>query len=284
MDLIITYGPESAERISKKGINAVPVGNLLFNDWFRDEISEENVNIIKRRLLPEKQTILYMPTWGSDSSIDTFSEEIFSLVDEYNVIVKLHHSTFTGEANRLCKCLSFPEIIVPGDYYDPLPLYKVSDIVITDGVSGAAFDALLLDKPILTIGSSMENYGIEMNPGLSKILKSIPFIDGPTKLRESLEKIDKQSFILDQDIKYSLFFHQDGKAGERAAETIMDDKKYPHIPTVEKYDRALERASDPKQRKFIQNRKNDFLQRYYPDRIRDPSFVSRVYRRFFKNN
>lgn len=69
---------------------------------------------------------------------------------------------------------------------------KETDFLQYLGVSGATFDALLLDKPILTVGSSIENYGIdgiEMKPGLCNILDLIPFIDDPTKLRDSLKKI-----------------------------------------------------------------------------------------------
>lgn len=282
MDLIITYGPESAQRISEKGLNTIHVGNILFDDWFRSEINEEDINMLRRRLDPQKKTILYLPTWDKDSSIDSFIEEISLLKDEYNVIVKLHHCTFSGEANRLCRYLSFPEIIVLGDYFDSLPLYKVSDIVITDGISGATFDALSMDKKILTIGSSILNYGMEMKQDLFNILKRVPFVEDPKKIREYLKKIVKENFLLDQGIKDLLFFPQDGKAGKRAAEAILDEKKYPSIPTLEKYNRAMRYISDPIQRQIVQEKRDYFIKKYYPGQIEKTTLVSKIYHWFFR--
>lgn len=139
---------------------------------------------------------------------------------------------------------------------------KETDFLQYLGVSGATFDALLLDKPILTVGSSIENYGIdgiEMKPGLCNILDLIPFIDDPTKLRDSLKKIAQESFVLDQNIKYSLFFHQDGQCGKRTAEAILDEKKYPATPTFEKYEKAIKIIENSKMRKILIERKNYFL-------------------------
>ena len=283
MDLIVTFGKESAERISKKKIKAVPAGNPLFDDWHNDKVDEKQILYINNKLDSSKKTLLYLPTWGEDSSIDRFFGAVASLTDTYNVITKLHHGTFYGEANRLCKCLSYPEVIILADYFDVLPLYKVSDIVITDGISGATFDALSIDKSILTVGSSVKDYGMESTVNRkNSILEKIPFVDNPSNLRETLEKIAEISIVLDEETKKALFSCRDGKAGKRIAEIILDEEQYSASTMLEKYDRALEYISDSKVKGPIQGGKNQFLRRYYPGKTKKRNLLSRAFRRLLK--
>lgn len=283
MDLVLTYGPSSANRFLDVGIPSQPIGNPIFDGWFNNEYESEDYEYIKTRI-EDKPTILYLPTADKFSRIEKFIGSIISLAKKYNIVIKLHHSTFIGESNRLIRLLSQRELIVLGDYIDPLAVYKIADIILTEN-SGAIYDALLLEKPVIILDASLGTDGHDIydeRDSNNVVQKSeiVPSTDNPKEL-ECLVKdnIGKRPYLND-GLRQSLFFKTDGCAGKRAAEFIMNNKEYPAIPALEKYDRVLEYISDPKQRYIIQKEKNRFLQCYYPDQIKKPSLLSKIFRRF----
>lgn len=285
MDLVLTYGPNSEYRFKENGIMAMPIGNPIFDDWFNKDISEYESRYIERRL-DDKPTILYLPTWSRFSGVERFLDSIISLFNDFNVIVKLHHITFNGEANRLCKLLSCPELIVLGDYIDPQILYKLADIVLVDN-SGAIYDALLLKKPVIILGASLGADGDKIYDERDRtysVEKSdiIPSTNQPEELKALIENNIGKSPKLEENFRYSMFFSTDGKAGKRAVDIIINDKKFPAIPTLEKYNTAIKNVPSSKDIQIIEDRKKDYLKRYYPEQINKPSLASRIYRRFFK--
>jgi len=266
MDLILTYGNNSAKRFLTMGLQAEPVGNPIFDDWFNDSIGVDDIEYLKRKL-DDKQTILYLPTSTKFSSFEKFIDTIITLSGKYNIIVKFHHATFNGEANRLCRALSHPELIVLGDYFDPQPLYKLADIVLVEN-SGAVYDALLLKKPVIMLGASLGNNGYDIydeRDSNNKIQKFeiVPSTNNPKELANLVkDNLDKISFLNDS-LSRSLFFKTDGRAGRRAAEAILDDKKYPAIPVLKKYERAIKNAPDEETKEFIINKRNYFVNKYH---------------------
>lgn len=287
VDLVLTYGPESVDRFKERGLDAIAVGNPLFDYWYSDQIDELSLELIESKLVKDAPTILYLPTNNYQSSIDRFSDTIISLGRKYNVIVKLHHVTFGGEANRLCKFVSHPEIVTLGDFFDPLVLYKVADIILTD-VSGALFDSLLAKKPVVMLGNSIVKYKVDIldperagNP--VERAGIFPYTENPDDVEKLIKKALQQKVSVSKKLLYSLFYKRDGQAGKRAADAIINNKKYPLVLTTEKYNRAIERASDSKQRKTILELKNHFLRYNYPEQTKKPSLISRIYRHFLKN-
>ena len=282
-DIILTYGTDSAGRYNNEGLKAQPVGNPTFDEWFSNAINKDDIKLIKKRLDSNKSTILYLPTHSSYSSIGKYLNSIMSLSNDYNIIIKLHHLTFTQETNRLCKLLSNNELIVLGDYFDPLPLYKLADIILTDS-SGAFFDALLLEKPVIRLSVSSQNNGIDLLYGRDNSYSGVKSFSLPlTSRHEELkiliaDKINKKP-SLNESIKYSLFFKTDGCAGKRAAEAILNDRKYPAIPTLEKYERAIENAPDEKTRKYIINKRNYFKNKYHQIPAKKSSLLERILNR-----
>lgn len=168
--------------------------------------------------------------------------------------------------DRLCRILTFPEVIVLGDFYDPLPLFKLCDIVLSDN-SGVVYEAILLGKPCIMLGCWLggEKYEIfETREGASfaatgsfEIVKSI---GRPEELRGSIREVMKKGPVIWNGVDL-LFSKTDGNAGKRAAEIIMNDREYPSIPTLEKYSRALEVPRDENMKQYILKQRDSFLNR-----------------------
>lgn len=98
-----------------------------------------------------KKTILYLPTYGSNCSIDKFGKEIASLQNQYNIIVKPHHGTEylnnSTEKNRLQFLKdNFNEVYSSKDSL--CDLMEKCDLVFSD-LSGAVFDSICLEKPVI---------------------------------------------------------------------------------------------------------------------------------------
>lgn len=282
MDLILTYGDNSAERFLTMGLQAEPLGNPIFDDWFNGSIDGDDLESIKRKL-DDKPTVLYLPTFNKYSCIEIFIDDIVSLSSDYNIIVKLHHGTFIGESNRLIDLLSRPEIIVLGDYVDPQVVYKLADLVLVEN-SGAIYDAILIDKPVIILGASLLNHGRDIHDernsnNVVKKSEIVPSTNNPKEL-ESLvsDNIGKRPFLND-GLRRSLFFKTDGCAGKRATKAILNYRKYPTIPTLEKYEKAIENAPDKKTRDYIINKRNCFIKKYHRMAVEKPNILKRVLKR-----
>lgn len=282
-DLILTYGPEAVDRLEKKGLVAIAVGNPLFDFWFNNQIDELSLELIKNKLLKDAPTILYLPTHSYYSSIDQFDDSIIALAKKYNVIVKLHHMTFNGEANRLCKFISHPEIITLGDFFDPLVLHNIADIVLSD-TSGTLFDRLLIRKPVIMLVNSLLKYKVDIltpdnkdasveNSGL------FPYTENPNYVEALIGENLNKNIQVSDDLLYSLFYMRDGLAGERIANTILDETKYPMVSTLDKYERAIGNAPDEDTKKFIIEKRNYFKNKYHHLPIKKPSLLKRVLNR-----
>lgn len=253
MDAVLTYGENTAEAFKINGIPAAPVGNMLFDDWFNDHIDEDSLSYILNRIDRNKQTILYLPTHSNYSSLDRFFDAIIKLSRQYNVITKLHHMTFNGEANRLCRLSSHLSVIALGDYFDPLPLYKVSDIVLTD-VSGALFDAILTDRPVVMLGSTFGQYELSMldnadEPSLKA--GNIPSAKDPVDLEDIISRNIGKPISLGEKLMHELYCLRDGNAGRRAADIIREDAGVSFLSTVEKYENAIRKLPDSEERSRI---------------------------------
>lgn len=148
-DLVLSYGPYSQQFLSLYG-NSTVVGNPKFDDWFNGTIDQSAVKEIKKRLDPLKPTLLYLPTYGMLSSLHLMATAINKISLNYNVILKLHHVTHLYEKEKTAPYRDNPRIIFQSDRDDILPLLQIADVIISDN-SGAIFDAILADKPVVLI-------------------------------------------------------------------------------------------------------------------------------------
>lgn len=104
-------------------------------------------NFEKKKRETDKYNLLYIPTYGNESSIELVMNHIEELTDAFNIKVKLHHGTSFLEHDRVNLVKShIPDVL---DHKASLvDLMEEADVVLSDG-SGAIFDALFTDTPIV---------------------------------------------------------------------------------------------------------------------------------------
>ncbi len=156
-DLCLTFGDYATRKISPFSSCAV-TGNPRYKDWgdpsFRDHARSKYHHLMD----PDKRTILYAPTSAPLSSYGEFSAAVHALSDEFNVILKPHHTTLLAESDATASVLPvFSKICGTRD--DIIDLLAISDVVISD-FSGAIFDAVYCRIPLILLDSaSSENMG-----------------------------------------------------------------------------------------------------------------------------
>lgn len=240
-DLILTYGPYS-QKFLEVYTNAIIVGNPKFDDWFLDTIDQQTIDDIKNRLDPAKKTILYLPTHDAQkgmSSLPLLLKEDRTVLKQYNFILKLHYSTRLDE-KKMANDLERMNLLIFDEYDDILPLLKTADYVLSDN-SGAIFDALLAQKPVILFESSEKIYDKKLFVGakgatgfltnsssLEQKVKQKETAIGPvirsfSNLPKAILKIeDGHSFfqLNSEKIIKDIFGFRDGNCGTRAAEEI----------------------------------------------------------------
>jgi CDP-glycerol glycerophosphotransferase (TagB/SpsB family) len=164
-DLVLAYGSYAARQFSKL-TTSIPIGHPKFDKWVRGEFKREAEEEFKVLLDQSKKTVLYAPTWGGLSSLPDWLDEIEGLSRFYNVIIKPHHNSIRD--GQILMRENGGAIILPdGDLFK---LMSISDVVISD-ISGAIFDAVLCEKPVVLVsrqniednfGKKLDNDSIEI--------------------------------------------------------------------------------------------------------------------------
>lgn len=96
-------------------------------------------------------SILYMPTYGELSSLDTRFDLIRELAKHHQIRIKLHHMTLYFEPERLemiKEVFSDENIFTHKDYLSDL--FQTTDLVISD-TSGAIFDSIQWGIPLVLL-------------------------------------------------------------------------------------------------------------------------------------
>lgn len=241
-DLILAYGPRDQKLFAYYTESKIS-GNPKFDDWFSGRVSEEATTAIRSALNPQKKTLLYLPTHSDLSSVDLVAGELGRLRKEYNVIVKMHYFLAHEEPERV-ELLKNEGLIIYGDETDILPVFKVSDVVLSDN-SSAIFDAMLADKPLVLVDfldteyldhahKERRTYRRGVNTALTfsgsveqeikRDGRVITFSD-PADMRARIaEALEDKEFYRQERKKLvaELFSYNDGKCGERAAKMILE--------------------------------------------------------------
>lgn len=149
-DINFTYGKYASDRI-KQFTDVCESGNPECEKWLSKKFHSESIAKYSR-ILENKKTILYAPTWGDLSSVD---EYIYSIITKlhfrFNIILKLHHNTDLIEKHRQ-ELKNIPNIHIAGANDDIWELLCVSDILISD-YSGAIFDGVYAEIPIILLNT-----------------------------------------------------------------------------------------------------------------------------------
>lgn len=124
----------------------------MLNPFAHTEISADlkYMNFQKRKLKEanNKKVLLYLPTFGKESSIDLILDELKKLKNDYYIIAKTHHGTsFLKEESERPDKLK----LVVDQCYDLhkelKDLLEVSDVVLSDN-SASIFEAMLNNVPV----------------------------------------------------------------------------------------------------------------------------------------
>lgn len=237
-DLALSYGPRDTTLFSYY-TQAEMVGNPKFDDWFTDTVDPVTIREVRKRLDPEKKTILYLPTHSDLSSVDMLADELKKSAETYNVIVKLHYFTTREEPERVA-LLTDPRLLLLPDSVDLLPLLKVADIVVSDN-SSAIFDAVLADKPLLVADFWDATYldqdhkeirrydrgvqgGITYSDSIEQVVKrenTVAVLRTPQEFAARVDDAQHSEYAQKRKIlRDMLFAHTDGTSAKRAADAI----------------------------------------------------------------
>jgi O-antigen biosynthesis protein len=149
-DALLCYGEEDAKILNNYG-KTFKIGNIRYL----------NVKIDKEKK-EKKKTILYLPTYSKDSSIELIFDELVKLKEKYNIIIKLHHGTEFLNDEIEIKRRNLLKENFDFIYTSKTPLeelFNKSDVVISD-MSGAVFDAICLNIPVVMYcDQTKRNYG-----------------------------------------------------------------------------------------------------------------------------
>lgn len=234
---ILCYSHYSQQALNING-NAVIVGNPRFDEWYNLPNADGGLNEIK--LDPEKPTLLYAPTFGALSSIPHWAKQLERLSRDFNVVTKLHHGTSCRpeEASSLAMARRHLKKRVK-NHALTFHLLRKADFVLTDN-SGFIFDAIHAGKrTILLSWENMESL-LEEKQTLSspfsaeqRIRNILPEVRDIKQLRYWLgaeEEWQKLEEPLSQIRSHYCDAWQDGKAGERAANAIINALITPEPP------------------------------------------------------
>lgn len=224
-DLNLVYGDYSFGKINPLS-PSIAVGNPRFDRWFSGALDEEEVTRLKAGLNPNRKTLLYLPTWGGLSSIKHFASALGNLTDEFNVIAKVHHNT---DARDLAKRAILDANGIQslfGATDDLLYLLRLADVVLSD-YSGAIFDALNVEKPVILLQHNphklvgVENF--ELN-SIEYAMRDMigPVVSEPDELRKSILEVlsGEVSFVSKNSVLRKQCFAQQHNCGEAAAKAI----------------------------------------------------------------
>ena len=149
-DLILCFGPWQAERL-RECCDAVlfQMGYPRYDDYFNfPELQNERPADLG--LDPDKETVLWLPTWLELSSISRFADSMAALCPRYNVIVKTHPLSASAEPQALAILEQYSFTAVITHVYDNLSLLRCADYVVSD-YGGTAFGAIYLDKKLILL-------------------------------------------------------------------------------------------------------------------------------------
>ncbi|MCE1176420.1 MAG: CDP-glycerol glycerophosphotransferase family protein [Burkholderiales bacterium] len=150
-DLNLVYGEYAAQRIARFS-PVVAVGHPVFDVWLSSDFHQSVRARFASVLLPHRKTVLYAPTWGDLSSLPMFFSAVEGLASGFNVLIKIHHNAQILENVRGSNYSHHSNVHFFGSDTQLMDLLSVADVVISD-YSGAIFDAVLCERPVVLLNS-----------------------------------------------------------------------------------------------------------------------------------
>ena len=217
---IFVYGPyeEKIYRNLLREKNIYQVGIPKFDNSFSNTMPQiDCLSKLNKKL----ETILWLPTYDSLSSIPKYLLTMSALTRFYNVILKPHPL----ESSELIEQVKKTPIIL-SQFMDSAHYFKWADFVFCD-YGGSAFGALYFNKPIVFL--SPEKPEIKMNTYSSnspELLLRQKFLTITEEKPKDIIKILKETdfWIKDankrSELKSKFFFENPGASGVKAAKIL----------------------------------------------------------------
>lgn len=214
-DEFLVYGSYDAKILSFYG-PTVKIGNPKFDDWF-------NGNVEPYPVEPNKKTILYLPTYDDLSTLSWVLPVLSKMAENFNVILKTHHGTNASELKKV-----FSRVEILGGDVDILPLLASADVVVSD-YSGAIFDAILAEKPLVLADiPGAETFPSTTPSSLEHVVRNYALhTSDQALLRDYIVQALEEDPYLEkrQEVAQEWFAVRDGTSGQRAAQAIVNAQK-----------------------------------------------------------
>lgn len=175
------------------------VGNLKYAHLSDLVIENNKLNYI----MGNSVNVLYLPTYGKESSFDLIINDVLALPQDWQINIKLHHGTEFLEYERKKQIMELPNVSVYGQNDLLEDLLMDCDIVISDG-SSACFDAIYFCKPLILAG---EYFGDDFY-GEEPITKQLFTKYGIEKYEHSSHNLSDKIMTVLADNSYVNLIHQ----------------------------------------------------------------------------
>ena len=234
-DLILCNGPYD-ESFLKVYTETEIIGPIKFANY---NIKNKNKKDIVR--------VLYLPTYGSECSIEYIKDNLKDLNNEFDITIKLHHMTSFLEQGRVKIAKEISKKIK--NHRDSIvELFNETDVILSDG-SGAIFDAIAAEIPIVIFQPVHHEEYEGMIPLEQQIIidNLVPSTDNPIDLKQKiLSAINDEEYLKKRkELKEKLFPIMGRKTIERA---IIVIEKFLNDDIDENYIRTQRKL----RKKFIQ--------------------------------
>ncbi len=220
--LHLVYGERSRAKMQQYGEVAV-VGNPRFDRWHDGGFHARARRRFEGLLDPHRRTVLYAPTWGELSTAERYFDEVVALTRDYNVLFKAHHNTeLLGGARAMRKVADRMHAFGADD--DLYELLAVSDVVLSD-YSGAIFDALCAERPVILLHDPQPPFGAKLNADSIEHAARHeigPVVSRPSQLGPTLRTLfdDPAAYRARNDALRRALFERTPGASRRAAAAI----------------------------------------------------------------
>jgi hypothetical protein len=149
-DLILCFGPFHANAfMSISEAEIIQMGYPRFDRYFNEQA---DMPALRARFGCDasRETVVWLPTWKTLSSVGLFDAEISALTDRYNVVVKVHPLMAEQEPERVEALRQYPFHCLITDASDNVPLYQLADYMLFD-YGGPPLAAVYADKKLLLL-------------------------------------------------------------------------------------------------------------------------------------
>jgi CDP-glycerol glycerophosphotransferase (TagB/SpsB family) len=238
IDLRVIESEERFQELQRQGeTNLVLCGFTKLDPLFNQPPPERAEWLTDHGLDPERKTVLYAPTFYP-SSLEQLLPVFPQQAREVNLIIKLHHFSWHLKKYRhqvrLAQAIAIRHprcFLSPPEEYNILPLYQVSDVLISD-ISSTLYEFLAVNRPIIQTEFSTRRFKHRLFPQLLarrldvRRREQIDFtqrLRQPEQLRDVLAPVLEHPDTLEKErVKAAerYLYQLDGQASRRLVDAI----------------------------------------------------------------